>query len=139
MGRNKIGGLVGASKALAVDLTAESSSVTSLPAARKGNHNSGLKVGSPRSNRVAVRHGVPLDQVLHHHSRGGTSNRNPDSHSILINNRLILAASNTASTASKSSPSSSGTTTSSSKQAQAIRKTVFYNPDEDDETQVSAV
>jgi len=39
--RNKIGGLVGATKALAVDLTAESSSVTSLPAARKGNHNSG--------------------------------------------------------------------------------------------------
>ena len=39
--RNKIGGLVGATKALAVDLTAESSSVTSLPTARKGNHNSG--------------------------------------------------------------------------------------------------
>ena len=42
--RNKIGGLVGATKALAVDLTAESSSVTSLPAARKGNHNSGKQI-----------------------------------------------------------------------------------------------
>lgn len=227
--RNKLGaGLVGATKTLAVDLTAESSSVTSLPTARKGNHNSGsvtsndsglgffndhhhsyyttgslsqppqgggqhsqqqpsaslqnaelalrptkamhcgstrnhssssssttlaqrppaalptsasttsahsssrhrLKVGSPRSNRVAVHHAVPLD-ILHR-----TSNRNPADHSILINNRLILSATNTASTTK--SPSST-TSNSSSKQAPAIRKTVFYNTDEDDETQVSAV
>jgi len=241
--RNKLGaGLVGATKTLAVDLTAESSSVTSLPTTRKGNnHNSGsvtsndsglgffndhhhtyytttgsgslsshppaqsqgasgqhsqlqqpsaslqnaelalrpskamhcgssnstrnhsssssssttlaqrppaalptsasttsahsssrhrLKVGSPRSNRVNVHHAVPLD-ILHR-----TSNRNSADHSILINNRLILSATNTASTTK--SPSST-TSNSSSKQAQAIRKTVFYNTDEDDETQVSAV
>jgi len=80
-----------------------------------------LKVGSPRSNRVAVHHAVPLD-ILHR-----TSNRNSADHSILINNRLILSATNTASTTK--SPSST-TSNSSSKQAQAIRKTVFYNTDE---------
>merc|ERR1719219_849959 len=208
--RSKVpaGSVGGASKTLAVDLTAESSSVTSLPAPRKGNHNSGsvtsndsglgffndhhyfshhhhlqsqhhsssqshtadlaqrpqhcgpsrsstiaqscrppaalptsasttsahsssrhrLKVGSPRSNRVAVHHAVPLDVTLH----GRNNNRNPD-HSILINNRLILAS------ASSNTSSSTNKSSSSSKQAQAIRKTVFYNPDEDDETQVSAV
>ena len=84
-------------------------------------HHLGLKVGSPRSNRVNVHHAVPLD-ILHR-----TSNRNSADHSILINNRLILSATNTASTTK--SPSST-TSNSSSKQAQAIRKTVFYNTDE---------
>ena len=61
--RNKIGGLVGASKALAVDLTAESSSVTSLPAARKGNHNSGKPFTTASS--LMVFQGVEVSFDIH--------------------------------------------------------------------------
>ena len=65
--RNKIGGLVGATKALAVDLTAESSSVTSLPAARKGNHNSGKQIRQiPACSLIDVlcRQPIKLFQVV---------------------------------------------------------------------------
>ena len=63
--RNKIGGLVGATKALAVDLTAESSSVTSLPTARKGNHNSGKQIRqipacSPKEIQIILTRVAPL-------------------------------------------------------------------------------
>lgn len=138
-----------------VDLTAESSSVTSLPSTRKAqannsgsvtsndsgvgfyndNHNAELAPPLPRhhsrtqrplppqgssrhrlkvpSPRVAVHHALP-EGIMHR-------TRNAD-HSILINNRLVLAPSST----SKPPPS-------------LLRKNVFYHPDEDDETQVSAV
>jgi len=69
----------------------------------------GLKVPSPR---VAVHHALP-EGIMHR-------TRNAD-HSILINNRLVLGSSTP-----KPPPS-------------LLRKNVFYHPDEDDETQVSAV
>ena len=64
----------------------------------------GLKIGSSQQ-RVAVHHAVPAE-VMHR------------DHSILINNRLVV----------KSSTGSSSDTKNSTKSSSAIRKTVFYNP-----------